>query len=287
MPAPFLIAGVQTDIVLAEPRTNLKRMEESLAAAAARKAQLVVFPECALTGYCFESLDEARPHAEPIPGPACLRLAETCAKLGVYAVFGLLEADGPRMYNACALVGPGGVVGSYRKVHLPHLGIDRFTTPGDRPFAVHEAGPARLGMHICYDGTFPEAGRILSLAGADLLVLPTNWPPGAENTARYVMNARAIENHVYFIAVNRVGTERGFPFIGTSSICDPTGRTLAEAPGDKEAIIFAEIDLAWAREKRIVRVPGKHIIDRFADRRPEMYGPLAAPIGEGKERRRA
>jgi predicted amidohydrolase len=80
-----------------------------------------------------------------------------------------------------------------------------------------------------------------------------------------------MENHVYFMAVNRVGIERGFCFIGISAICDPTGKTLATADHDREAILYADVDPAWARNKHLIRVPGKHEIHRFKDRRPEMY----------------
>jgi predicted amidohydrolase len=108
-------------------------------------------------------------------------------------------------------------------------------------------------------------------------VLPTNWPPGAECTAKCVTNARALENHVYYMAVNRVGTERGFRFIGISKICDPTGATIVEAPHDDEDLLYADLDLEQPRNKHIIRVPQKHEIWRFADRRPEMYGPITEP----------
>lgn len=173
---------------------------------------------------------------------------------------------------------PKGVVGTYRKIHLPYLGVDRFTTPGDKPFAVHEVDGLRIGMHICYDGGFPESARVLTLLGADLIVLPTNWPPGAECMAACAVNTRAMENHVYYAACDRVGQERGFRFLGLSKICDPRGHVLAEAPHDWEEILYAEIDPFQARQKRIVRVPGLHVIDRLGDRRPEMYAPLVAPL---------
>ena len=275
------IAGVQMDVVFADREANLARIAARLRETALAGARLTVFPECSLPGYCFDSLDEARSHAETVPGPSTLRLAEICRELSVYAVVGLLEAEGERLFNAAALVGPGGLIATYRKVHLPFLGVDRFTTPGDRPFAVHSAGDVRVGMSICYDAAFPEAARVLALEGADLIVLPTNWPPGAECTADYVINTRAMENNVYYIAVNRVGNERGFRFIGQSKICDPRGKVLAEAPHENEVILYAEIDPAFARQKHVVRVPGKHEIDRFADRRPEMYGLLTEKVGSG------
>jgi 5-aminopentanamidase len=273
---PTTIAIAQIDIAFADKPRNLARMIEVLGQAAAKGAKLVVFPEAALTGYCFDSLADARPHAEPIPGPSTQRLTSVCRELNVFAIYGLLESDGEKVFNACALVGPDGVVGSYRKIHLPFLGVDRFTTPGDRAFAVHEAAGMRIGMHICYDGGFPEPARVMTLLGADLLVLPTNWPPGAECMAGCAVNTRAMENNVYYAACDRVGDERGFHFIGKSKICDPSGRVLAEAAHDREEILYAEIDVEKARQKRIVRVPDKHIIDRIRDRRPEMYGEIVA-----------
>jgi 5-aminopentanamidase len=281
MAGPIRIAAVQMDVKLADREGNLARMLAKLESAAGQGAALVVFPECALPGYCFESLEEARPHAESIPGPATKAFASACKKSNVHAVFGMLEADGDRLFNACVLVGPDGVVGTYRKVHLPFLGIDRFTTLGDRPFAVHEipvgTQALRVGMNICYDGSFPEAARVMALQGADLILLPTNWPPGSECMAASVVNARAMENHIYYLAVNRVGTERGFRFIGMSKICAPGGHVLAEAAHEDECLLFAEIDVDKARNKHQVRVPGKHEINRIADRRPEMYGKLVEP----------
>lgn len=271
------IAAVQMDVRLGDPQANLHVIQQKLDEASRGGADLTIFPECALTGYCFESREEALPYAEPILGPSCEQLAETCKRLGVIAVMGMLEAAGDKLFNACVLVGPKGVVANYRKIHLPYLGIDRFTDPGDQPFAVHEAGDVRVGMSICYDSSFPEASRVMALQGADLIALPTNFPPGAECTAEHVINTRAMENNVYYACVNRVGTERGFSFIGKSKICDPGGKTITEAPHTDEAILYADIDIERARTKRIERVPGKHIIDRFADRRPELYGRLSEP----------
>lgn len=265
------IACVQMDVVIGEVEKNLVKIEQSLETAAQNGAKLTVFPECATTGYCFDSLEEAMPFAETIPGRATRRLADVCQRLDAMTVFGMLEADGERLFNACVLMGPGGVLGSYRKIHLPGLGIDRFVTPGDRPFSVVDAGSMRIGMNICYDGSFPESSRIMALDGADLVVLPTNWPPGARMFAEHVINTRAMENGVYYAAANRVGEERGFPFIGKSRICDPDGANLADAPHEEETILYADIDVSQARDKHRVRVPGKHEIDRFADRRPDMY----------------
>lgn len=271
------IAGVQIDFTLGDAPRNVGRMVDALRETARQGAALAIFPECAVSGYCFGDLAEARAMAEPATGPSTLALAKACRELGMHAVVGMLERDEERIFNAAVLIGPEGVAGVYRKIHLPYLGVDMLTTHGDRPLAVHSAGDLRIGMNICYDAAFPEATRVLALLGADLIALPTNWPPGAEATARHCIPTRALENAVYFAAVNRVGAERGFRFIGLSSICGPNGEVLAASGDDKETILYADIDPARARQKRIVRVPGKHEIDRLADRRPEFYGLLTAP----------
>ncbi len=271
------IACVQMDVKIGEVDYNLAAIEDRLRETARNGTKLAIFPECAVTGYCFESLDEARPFAQTIPGPATDRITAQCAELDMFAVFGMIEVDGDSVYNAAVLTGPEGVVGSYRKVHLPYLGVDMHVAYGDRPFAVHDIGGLRVGINICYDSAFPEATRTLALLGADLITLPTNWPPGAECVAAHVLNTRAMENAVYFAAANRVGSERGFEFIGRSRICATKGETLAASEDTSETILYAEIDPELSRNKTAVREPGRHAIDRMADRRPEMYGTLIKP----------
>lgn len=271
------ISGVQMDVKLGDVDGNLRRMIEFHRESRSNGALLTVFPECALPGYCFTSRTEALPFAQSIPGPATAAMQAACQELGGAVIFGMLECDGDRLFNALAFVGGEGLIGSYRKIHLPFLGIDMFTDYGDRPFAVQQFNGLNVGMNICYDGGFPESARCLTLLGADLVVLPTNWPPGAECAADYTSNARAMENTVYYMAVNRVGTERDVTFIGRSRICDPLGKTVATADSTGETILYAELDLARARNKRLVRVAGKNEVNRISDRRPEMYGPIVAP----------
>src|SRR6516165_5941047 len=116
----WTIAGVQMDCRLGEVGRNLEAVRAELGRAAGLGARLVVFPECILTGYCFEAREEALPFAQPVPGPATEALAQDCRARGVHAVVGLLERGaGGELFNACVLVGPGGVVGTYRKIHLP------------------------------------------------------------------------------------------------------------------------------------------------------------------------
>ena len=272
----FKLAGVQMDVTLANNAANLDKMTRFVRETTAQGADLTVFPECALTGYCFDSLEEARPHAETLAGPSVTAMIEVCRELDTTVVFGMLEQAESGLYNACVLLDKTGLAGSYRKVHLPYLGIDRFTTPGDRGFGVFSAAGAQVGMNICYDGAFPEAARVMALAGAEVILLPTNFPPGAECMADFVINARAMENAVFYAGINRVGTERGFRFIGKSKICDTNGSVLAEVKSEDETVIYADLDLRRARRKHIIRVADQHEIHRFADRRPECYGPVTA-----------
>lgn len=273
------IAGVQMEPKLGRIAENLERILLGIHQAAEAGARLAVFPECALSGYGFGSREEGFDHAAPIDGPEVKRVAETVARTGCACVFGLLERDETRLFNACVLVGPDGVAGSYRKVHLPFLGVDMFVDPGDRPFAVHEVFGIKIGMHICYDGSFPETARVLALLGADLIVLPTNWPTHSECAAEHMIPTRAMENTVYVMAVNRVGVESGFRFIGGSSIADPSGKVLARAGGDTEDLLLADVDPEHSRRKHLVRVPGRHEINRIADRRPAFYTPITEPNG--------
>jgi len=266
------IAAVQMDCRLGDREANLDAIRSRLESAANHGARLTIFPECILSGYSFRTKTEALPHSEPAPGPTTEVLAADCRRLGIWAVVGMLERDGDRLFNAAVLIGPSGPVAVYRKVHLPCLGVDRFVTPGDRPFAVFDLGGLRLGINICYDCGFPESSRALALLGADLIALPTNWPPEARRNPKFVVQTRALENNVYYAAVNRIGEERGFHFIGQSRIADCRGDLLAASDDDDDAILYASVSPELARNKRIVNVPGEYEVNRIGDRRPEMYG---------------
>lgn len=270
------IAAVQMDCRLADVEFNLALIRHRLDEAVHNGAQVVVFPECALSGYCFDSKKEALTSAETVPGGATEVLADDCRRSGTWVVCGVLEVSGKDLFNAAVLIGPAGQVFNYRKIHLPLLGVDRFATPGNLPFAVHDLGGLRIGVNICYDGSFPESTRILTLLGADLVVLPTNWPTAAHSTCNHLVQARALENHIYYAAVNRVGEERGFQFIGRSRIVDCSGELITSTEKAEEIILYAVIDPEIARRKRLIRMPGGYEIDRVGDRRPEMYGPLIA-----------
>ncbi|HEY1370653.1 MAG TPA: carbon-nitrogen hydrolase family protein [Gaiellaceae bacterium] len=266
------VAVAQLDPKLGEKERNLEACLARLEEAAAAGAELLVLPECAIPGYMFDSVDEAMPFAEEIPGPSTETLAEACARLGVYVVCGLLERDDDRLRNAAVFVGPDGLIGSYRKTHLPFLGVDRFTVPGDE-LPVYDTPLGRIGVEICYDLRFPEATRTLALKGADVIAHPTNFPVAARIQTELITVARAAENRIFLLTANRVGKERTGEFCGWSQIVDPYGKRLAEAGETGEALLVADVDVEKARDKDYV-IPGEYELYLFGDRRPELYGAL-------------
>jgi len=181
-----------------------------------------------------------------------------------------------RYFNSAAIIGAEGLMGSYRKIHLPYLGVDRFLQHGDRPFQVFDTKVGRIGLAICYDGSIPESVRVLALDGAEIIASPMNWPEGAEPAPQYVVNARCYENRVNFIASNRTGCERGHRFIGRSKIVNYAAETLAEATADHEEIIYADTDPLGAQNKRLVK--DDWYVDRFRDRRPQFYQRLMKEV---------
>jgi len=211
--------------------------------------------------------------AEPITGPSTELIARTCRDLDRWAIVGMLERDAATgaLYNAAAIIGPGVVVGSYRKNHLPFLGVDRFAAKGDLGFPVFQTPFGKIGVLICYDLGFPEAARVLRLQGAELICVPTNWPEAASISCDYSPFVRAHENHVHVATANRVGEESGFRFPGRSRIVDCTGNLLAAA-GDGTALLTADLDLSRSSQSRDVIVPGRYEVDRIGHRRPELYG---------------
>jgi predicted amidohydrolase len=197
----------------------------------------------------------------------------------VYVIFGLLEKEKTRLYNAAAFIGPEGIVGKYRKNHLPFLGIDRFVDRGDKTFEVYRTPIGNIGMEICYDIMFAEASRIMMLLGADILALSTNFPRDrAGDVIKYVIPTRAIENGIYVVAADRVGRERGATFAGRSKIVATSGKAIIQASANKAEIIYGEVDLELARRKHLVTVPGEYETHRIKDRRPELYGKITEPV---------
>jgi predicted amidohydrolase len=266
------VAVAQLEPKLGEKARNLDACLARMDEAAEAGAHLLVLPECAIPGYMFDSADEALSFAEEIPGPSSEALEQACGQLDLYVVCGLLEREGDALRNSAVLVGPDGLIGTYRKTHLPFLGVDRFTVPGDE-FQVYETPLGRIGIEICYDLRFPEVTRTLALRGADFVAHPTNFPVAARVQTEVITLARAAENRIYLLTANRVGKERSGEFCGWSQIVDPYGKRLAEAGETGEALLVADADVERARDKDYV-VPGEYELYLFGDRRPELYGAL-------------
>ncbi|MBS1725955.1 MAG: carbon-nitrogen hydrolase family protein [Armatimonadetes bacterium] len=264
------VACVQMDVTYGDRDGNTRRIIDHIHVLKAQNVDIVVFPECSIGGYCVETPEQRSEVAVPAYSNHLLQIQEAVDVHDMIAVVGFAESgEGDCFYNSAALFCPGENPRVYHKTHLPELGYDRFVTPGD-DFPVFDTKHGRLGLLICFDIRFPEAARILALKGADAILLPTNWPTGADISADLLALARAVENKVYVATCNRVGTEKGFTFIGKSKIIDPMGTILASA-GAEEKVLIADLDFEVSRNKRNVTVPGKHETTIFDSRRPELY----------------
>jgi len=265
-PVPRRLAALQTRPAFGEVDANLSEIETRVADL---RADLLVLPEFAATGYSFRDRAEARSLAETWPrGPSLERFRALSAATGGVVVAGYAEREGERLYNAAAIFAAGRPLRSYRKVHL--FGFERECfDPGDRGFFVVEHEGLRVGTMICFDWIFPEAARTLALAGADVLAHPSNLVlPG---WCQQAMRVRALENRVFAVTANRFGVEERPPrprlaFTGESQVVGPEGRARSGAPAQGEALLVIDVDVAEARTKVI---PSGN--DLFRERRPEAY----------------
>jgi len=252
---------------------NLDRAAELVAR---ERADLWVLPELFSTGYQFVSVQELERLAEPVPdGRTTVGLTDLARERRCHFVAGLAERTDHGVYNSAVLVGPSGLLAVYRKVHLFYEEKDLFS-PGDLPFPVTDIGQAKVGLLVCYDHFFPEAARSLALQGAEVIAHPANLVmPGL---AQLTMRVRAMENRVFTLTANRIGTEartgETLRFTGLSQVVAPNGDVLVQAAQDAEEVRVVEIDLSQARDKHLTRLN-----DVFADRRPEFYDALCASGG--------
>jgi predicted amidohydrolase len=268
-------AAVQMESVLIDTQENLKLIIARMREAAASKADVAVFPECALSGYALTT-EEANAVAEPVPGPLTEKLVQACDQLGIIIAVGIIEKGNDGLcYNSCALLGPDGLIGIYRKTHLPYLGVDRYLTPGGTINGPFETSAGRLGILICYDLRFPETARVLTLAGTQVLLVATAWPHTATIYSDRAACTRSAENGIYLVAANHVGQERDTRYLGRSVITGPDGEMLAEAPSDAETILYADVDLKRSDSKQRVFIPEEYELDLIKDRRPELYESLS------------
>jgi predicted amidohydrolase len=284
-PVPFRVAIVQTDPAFGEVESNVTEAltQATRALIAEGGADLVVLPELFHTGYVFRSRAEARALAEDaFSGPTARALAAFCREHGATAVAGLCERRGARLMNSAVWVGPRGVRGVYRKVHL-FFEEKLWFAPGREPWPVFRVGAARVGLMICFDWRFPEVARSLALAGADLIVHPSNL---VHPYCQEAMRTRALENRVFCATANRVGWDRrpgrALRFTGQSQVVDPFGRVLTRASAARPETRVVDIDLSLARDKRVTARN-----DLFGDRVPGLYAGLARrrPAGRRPPRR--
>jgi len=256
------IGFVQFAPVLGDPQATMGSISRLLGLGDG--ADLLVLPELCNSGYNFASAEQAWAASEPIADSVFLRhLHSLCRRYGCHIVSGFNERDGDRLYNSAVLIGPRGYVGRYRKLHL-FMNEKDFFAPGDAGLPVFDIGLCTLGMLVCFDWLFPEVWRILALRGADVICHPSSLVlPGL---AQRAVPIYALVNRVYVVTANRIGSEGTLTFTGMSTIADPRGQVLVQAPPENEELRVVEVDLALARDKAITSRN-----DVLADRRPEEY----------------
>lgn len=275
------LAVIQFTPVWNDKAANLQRLEAILTGVT---ADIVVLPELCTTGYFFLSRRETAAAAEPAGGETGRFFRRLSLRLNAVIVAGFVERDCDRIFNSCLIVQPEAEqLSIYRKTHLFYREKDCFD-PGDTGFFVltDDVRGVRIGPMICYDWRFPEAARVLTLLGADLIVCPSNLVTDAW---KIVMPARAVENKLYIAVANRAGLEvretEQLQFKGKSAIYDFTGRILEQAGEHEDAVLTAGIDPAATRDKSF-----NSINDVLRDRRPAYYRRLTDTSGDESEERR-
>jgi len=273
------IACLQMEPIVGRKEHNVERSLELIERAAAGGANLVVLPELCNSGYVFETREEANALAEEVPrGPTTKAWMQIAAKHKLVIVAGIAEREGDSLYNAAAIVGPNGLLGRYRKNHL--WGAENlFFEPGNLGMPVFRTGAGRIACAICYDIWFPETFRLAALQGADLLCVATNWVPMPQQPSTLPVMANILamggahSNSMFVVAADRVGVERGQPFLGNSIVVSHTGWPLAgPASFDREEMLIADVNLADARRKRTLNEFNQLLRDRRIDVYDEMLG---------------
>lgn len=248
-----------------------KNLETVLSGLRNVEADLVVLPELAFTGYLFEDRSELVPLAEdPAHSRTVDSLVRLCRDRNLFLVTGFAERSGDKVFNSALLIGPDGLVSTYRKLHLFDTEKEYFD-PGDMPLEPIGVRGAMIGMMVCFDWAFPEAARVLALKGADVLCHPSNL---VLQHCQQAMVTRCLENGVFAVTANRIGSvtrPRGsLRFTGQSQVVTPKGEILRRAKADTEEVFVTEIDVSIAGNKSMTERN-----DLFRDRRPEFYAPLA------------
>lgn len=261
------ISLAQFNVQLGDPEANYQIIRGMTAEAAARGSDLVLYPELWSTGY---DLENSTRHAAPQTAGMFARMSSLAAEYKIACGGTLLEAIEHNVKNTFALYDQTGWQAAlYRKIHLFQLMDEpRWLTAGNKLVLTEMAfsgrpQPVRIGLAICYDLRFPEIFRAYALQGAELILLPAEWPAARRAHWHTLLQARAIENQFFIAAVNRTGSSRGEAFAGESLIVDPWGNLVARG-GESDELISARINLEAVAQVR-------QAIPVFADRRPEVY----------------
>jgi N-carbamoylputrescine amidase len=259
---------------------NVKRVTELVREAAGKGAKIILPSELFEGHYfCQTQKEEDFERARPAEGHPTIRHFQELAKqLGVVIPVSFFEAAGPEHYNSIAIIDADGAnLGVYRKSHIPDgPGYQEkfFFKPGNTGFRAFATKHATIGVAICWDQWFPEAARAMTLAGADILFYPTAIGSEPEEpdfdsaqSWQRVMIGHAVANSVGVVAANRVGTEGGMTFYGSSFVSDARGEKVAELGRSEPGIAVADLDIAQIRRIRAS-------MGFFRDRRPELYGTI-------------
>jgi len=237
---------IQFQPILGEQVQNINNL--SLLIEKARDADLIVIPELSNSGYNFESKEQAFNLSEEIDKSDFVDfLAKEANRLNLIIVSGINEQENGKLYNTSVLIGPKGLIGKYRKIHLFLNEFDIFEK-GNIGLPVFDIGVCKIGMLICFDWIFPEVWRIMALKGADVICHPSNL---VLPYAQQAVPVHGMINRTFNITANRYGTERGVTFSGKSIISDPFGETLDTATSDKDEVSYVNLNLNDARNKDV------------------------------------
>jgi omega-amidase len=265
--AKLRIALAQMQVHLGEPKRNVAQMVKWTEEASKRGAHIVVFPELWPSGYALEQAQEL---SQTLNQGLFAQVAGLAKQHQISITGSMLEKRGQEASNSAAFFASNGqMMGVYRKIHLFHLmSEDRYLQPGSSPL-VMELPWGKTAMAICYDLRFPELFRRYGLEGAELVIIPAEWPMTRIDHWRNLLITRAIENQCYVVGVNTAGTSGETLFGGHSMIIDPWGKIVVEM-GEDPGLVTGEIELARVQQVReYMRV--------FDDRRPETYEKLNIP----------
>jgi predicted amidohydrolase len=235
-------------------------------------ADLIVLPELAFTGYYFKNRHEVKYLAEdPKDSSIVKSLTALCRHKKFHIVTGFAEKARDKYFNSALLIGPKGLIHTYRKIHLFNL-ENKWFDPGDTPLSVQNVKSCKTGMMICFDWIFPEVARILALQGADIICHPSNL---VLDYCQQAMLTRCLENSVFAITCNRYGgdirPQGEILFTGKSQMAAPKGILLKRAPSQKEQLFITGIDFREARNKHMTPMN-----DLMKDRRPLFYQSLVS-----------